>query len=211
MKKNMMMRLASVLLIAVLMSTCAISGTFAKYVTSDTAQDSARVAKWGVTVNVEGESFAKAYDGDTVTFNTVVSSNNDDLLAPGTQGNMGSISVTGTPEVAVNIVVDVELELTGWEIGGVEYCPLVFTVGGTDYKINGSDIKTVDDLEDAVETAFEALSANGVAANTNLARSVSGTWAWSFEGDDVKDTALGDLAVAPTISFTCTTTVTQID
>lgn len=211
MKKNTMMRLASVLLIAVLMSTCAISGTFAKYVTSDTAQDSARVAKWGVTVNVEGESFAKAYDSDTVTFNTVVSSNSDDLLAPGTEGNMGSISVTGTPEVAVNIVVDVELELTGWVIGGVEYCPLVFTVGGTEIKIDGVNITSVDALEAKVEEVFEALSAGEVAANTNLERSISGTWAWAFDGDDVKDTALGNLATAPEISFTCTTTVTQID
>ena len=31
MKKNTMMRIASVLLVAVLLSTCAISGTFAKY------------------------------------------------------------------------------------------------------------------------------------------------------------------------------------
>ncbi|MBO5735516.1 MAG: hypothetical protein J6S15_05390 [Clostridia bacterium] len=211
MKKNTMMRLASVLLIAVLMSTCAISGTFAKYVTSDTAQDSARVAKWGVTVNVEGESFARAYDGNTVSFNTVVSNNDDDLLAPGTKGNMGSISVTGTPEVAVNIVVDVELELTGWEIDGVEYCPLVFTVGGTEIKIDGVNITSVDALEAKVEEVFEALSAGEVAANTNLARSISGTWAWAFDGDDVKDTALGNLATAPELSFTCTTTVTQID
>ena len=47
MKKNKMMRIASVLLVAVLLSTCAIFGTFAKYTTSVTSQDSARVAYWG--------------------------------------------------------------------------------------------------------------------------------------------------------------------
>ena len=64
MKKNTMMRLASVLLIAVLMSTCAISGTFAKYVTSDSSSDSARVARWGfngTTLNIE-DLFVAAYD-----------------------------------------------------------------------------------------------------------------------------------------------------
>ena len=47
MRKNKMMRLASALLVAVLLSTCAISGTFAKYVTSSTGTDKARVAYWG--------------------------------------------------------------------------------------------------------------------------------------------------------------------
>ncbi len=50
MKKNKMMRLASVLLIAVMISTSAISGTYAKYVTSGYAEDNARVAKFGVAV-----------------------------------------------------------------------------------------------------------------------------------------------------------------
>ena len=55
MKKNRMMRVASALLVAVLLTTCAISGTFAKYVTTESGSDFARVAKWGV--NVEAESF----------------------------------------------------------------------------------------------------------------------------------------------------------
>ena len=163
MKKNKFMRLASVMLMLCLITTCAISGTFAKYTTSDSAQDSARVAKWGVAVNVEGESFAKAYDGDTVSANTVVSSNVDDLLAPGTTGDFGSIAISGQPEVMVNIAVDAELELTGWEISGVEYCPLVFTVGTEEYKIDGINITSVSDLEAKVEAAFEELAANEVA------------------------------------------------
>ena len=47
MKKNRAMRLAALLLVAVLMSTCGISGTFAKYVTEVSSEDSARVAYWG--------------------------------------------------------------------------------------------------------------------------------------------------------------------
>ena len=62
MKTNKMMRLASVLLVAVLLSTCAISGTFAKYVTTKEASDSARVAKFGVTITASGKTFAEAYD-----------------------------------------------------------------------------------------------------------------------------------------------------
>jgi hypothetical protein len=61
MKRNKWMRIASVLLVAALISTCAISGTFAKYVTEDSAYDSARVAKFGVTVLASGKLFADSY------------------------------------------------------------------------------------------------------------------------------------------------------
>ena len=47
MKKNRIMRLASILLVCVLLTTSVISGTFAKYTTSQDASDSARVAHWG--------------------------------------------------------------------------------------------------------------------------------------------------------------------
>ena len=54
MKKNKVMRFASLLLIATLLTTSVISGTFAKYTTSDSAQDTARVAKFGVVAAIAG-------------------------------------------------------------------------------------------------------------------------------------------------------------
>ena len=53
--KNKMMRIASVLLVAALITTCAISGTFAKYVTKVSGEDTARVAKWGILLGMEGD------------------------------------------------------------------------------------------------------------------------------------------------------------
>ena len=61
MKKNKMMRIAGGLLIAVLLTTSIISGTFAKYVTTGSAADEARVARFGVTVTGSGSLFAKNY------------------------------------------------------------------------------------------------------------------------------------------------------
>ena len=61
MKKNKMMRIASILMVAVLVSTCAVSGTFAKYVTSDSGKDTARVAKWGISILASGDLFAETY------------------------------------------------------------------------------------------------------------------------------------------------------
>lgn len=122
MKKNIMMRLASGLLVAVLLTTCAISGTFAKYVTAGDANDSARVAKWGVKVNAGGSLFNTQYDttesknekynytGLTVESKaTVADTAADDLVAPGTKNDNGmTFDVTGTPEVAVNVKISVE-------------------------------------------------------------------------------------------------------
>ena len=78
MKKNRMMRLASGLLVAVLMTTSMISGTFAKYVTTASASDNARVAKWGVTLAANGLLYSEVYDD----------------VANGNDGNADSTSAT---------------------------------------------------------------------------------------------------------------------
>ena len=46
-KNNRTMRAAVLLLALVLITSCFVGGTFAKYVTSGDAADLARVAKWG--------------------------------------------------------------------------------------------------------------------------------------------------------------------
>ena len=222
MRKNRMMRLASALLILTMVTTCAISGTFAKYVTSDSATDSARVAKWGVGVEVTGENaFLLTYDTDddscssTIEKSVTTSSAGDDpIIAPGTKGTLGTVTITGSPEVAVNVKKDATLELTGWKVGSDEYCPIIFTVGTTEYKIGDTGIATIADLIAKVEAAVEC--DNNYAPNTELANTddVTVKWAWPFyvsADNDVKDTALGDADTAATISFSCTTTVTQID
>lgn len=47
-KKNYTMRIAAGVMTAALLSTCAISSTFAKYTSESTGTDSARVAKWDI-------------------------------------------------------------------------------------------------------------------------------------------------------------------
>ena len=118
MKKNIFMRLACVVLVLTLLSTCVISGTFAKYVTSDTASDAAHVAKFGVKVEIEGDDmFETQYTTDdtkvasTIEY-SVKSSGTDKVVAPGTNsaedGDAVKFSISGTPEVAIN--VDIEMK-----------------------------------------------------------------------------------------------------
>ena len=223
MKKNYVMRFAAVLLVLVLLSTCVVSGTFAKYVTKGEATDTATVAKFGVTVTVSSDAFATEYDKDDTSVSidkTVKSSAADkDVLAPGTKGTLATLSITGTPEVAVNIKYEATLDLgDNWKVGAEVYCPLVFEVNGDKIQIDGATIKTVEELEAAVVDAIATYEEN-IEAGTDLSTidDIAISWSWAFstsEANDVKDTALGDAAAdgtAPTIEFSLTVTVTQID
>ncbi|MDE5984394.1 MAG: hypothetical protein K2H13_03980 [Eubacterium sp.] len=220
MKKNKMMRIASALLVLCLLTTCVISGTFAKYVTSNDGSDSARVAKFGVSVTVSGSTFAKEYatdDKDVVgaIANSVVSSTEENVVAPGTSGKMVDVVITGTPEVAVNVNYEATVDLTGWEDEeGNYYCPLEITVGST--KLEGLKYDDAEAFAAAVKAEIEKASAN-YEANTDLSTAAipSVSWSWAFDtNDDVKDTYLGDQAAAgnaATVELSVAATVTQID
>lgn len=220
-KKNVLMRSAGLLLVLVLVTSCFVGSTFAKYTVGGNGSDSARVAKFGVNVTATGTMFAKEYATDDRSAGTITKSviSTDKVVAPGTKGNMASMTLTGTPEVAVRVSYAVnKFELKGWTTDGTtEYCPLVFTVGTASYKIGDAGITSVSDLQDKVTAAITAYSKD-YEANTDLsgvgADSLKVSWAWAFEGDDAKDTALGSRAAenkAATVELEITTTVTQID
>ena len=117
MKKNKMMRIASILLVVTLLSTCVISGTFAKYVTKAEGQDQARVAKWGVLVTVEGNAFADKYAATDEAYleaegeySVVSSVAGEQVVAPGTSAEEADLAlvatVKGTPEVAARYTIE---------------------------------------------------------------------------------------------------------
>ena len=203
---------------AAVLSLSLVSNTLAKYTTSDSAGDTARVAKWGVAVNVTGDdAFGLKYNDVIEAEGTkVVSNNGDNVLAPGTNGTLLTASITGKPEVAVNVNVTVDLDLGDkWLVSGSVYCPLVITVNGTPYKIDATNTDTAK-LEAAVEAAIRTALGHGDhgANDDTLAKSVTVLWSWAFSTDaatDAKDTALGDLAVAPTVTMSINVAVTQID
>ncbi|MGN0648677.1 MAG: hypothetical protein ACI4J3_08625 [Oscillospiraceae bacterium] len=223
-KKNNALRAASTLLVAVLLSTCAISGTFAKYVTSGSGTDSARVAKWGVTISATGATFAQTYATDDTSFtlaaNTVVSANEDKVVAPGTSGDMAAFELTGTPETAVRVSFAGTLELGNKWVDATNhyYCPIEITVGDTTFK--GTNYANADAFEAAVNAKIVTYTKD-YEANTDLsgisADAPKVSWSWPFyisAENDVKDTYLGDQAAAgnaATISLSVTATVTQID
>jgi len=130
MRKNKMMRAASALLVAVLLTTSTISGTFAKYVTETKASDAARVAKWGVELQVVGNLYGDSYeDVDGTNSNKIVENkgdvtvqsyntandnnavNGDDVVAPGTENEDGfTFSLNGRPEVDGLVTHSIEVQ-----------------------------------------------------------------------------------------------------
>lgn len=125
MNKNKMMRLASTLMVAVLMTTCTISGTYAKYVTAADAADSARVAKWGVVVSATGSLYGEKYASADSKITAVEDTNdagkaivsvygkqwadNNKVVAPGTQSDEGfHFDINGNPEVDALVTVQME-------------------------------------------------------------------------------------------------------
>lgn len=225
MKKNKILRLASVMLMLCLITTCAISGTFAKYTTSGTATDSARVAKWGVTIDVSAQDalFATEYKneekiGTTDVGNGLSVQATEDLVAPGTTGAL-VIKLAGTPEVAVKVTYSATLELgENWKgENGEFYCPIVFNINGTEIKQDATN-DTAEKLENAVKTAIDAYTKD-YAVGTNLSTvadaAPSISWTWAIGSASADDTALGNAAAAgtaiPEIELSVDVTVTQIN
>lgn len=237
MKTNKLMRASSFLLVLTLATSCFVGGTFAKYVSEGNGDDTARVAKWGVEIAVKGDGFHKTYgkdDPDAATeAPTVESSNEEKVVAPGTKGTFGGITITGKPEVDVRIETTATVDLSNWNVGsdGEFYCPLKFTIGST--TINGLDYSKntaggESSFENAIQTAIHNATTKDVEAGTDLSKIGDGitySWEWPFQNstgtavnqDDTLDTKLGDNAADndpendPKISINVRTTVTQID
>ena len=234
MKKNTMMRLASIMLVLVLMTSSVISGTFAKYVTSGESSDTARVAKFGVvitgTTGDANQAFAVEYPTDDNTYEDKVSvAASVNVVAPGTSGSFSNFAITGIPEVAVRVTYTPTVKLENWKADtdndgeyDDEYCPIIIYVNETPYYINGTDIKDVDTLQNTVNYAIQAATKD-YDPGTDLSQvndDLNISWAWAFEGGvpgqtNEFDTDLGNWElhqnINPTISIDVTCTVTQVD
>ena len=173
MKKNKMMRIASVLLVAVLLSTCAISGTYAKYISSAVGSDKATVAKWDVKIGDTPISNTFTF-GLFDTINDTLDSNDekdvaDGKIAPGTEGEF-KIKLNTASEVTSTYKIDYNVTKNG--------IPVKFSVdGGTTW---------TDDLADVPKTTL-AMGAQQV--------EITVMWQWVFEAEapntNEADTALG--------------------
>lgn len=219
MKKNRMMRLASILLVCVLLSTSVISGTFAKYISTASASDTARVAKWEILyTNGENESvditgtnetivfdlFNTVKEADTFTSETdVKDGNTTTIIAPGTGGSF-KMKVENKSEVTAkyNIVLTESNDNAIY----IQYSLDKNTWYDDFDAINGNTTEMKDVTLD-METGSKEITVY---------------WRWCFEGttngahkgqNDASDTLLGAMAqdTAPTVTVSASITVEQVD
>lgn len=214
-KKHWTLRAAGLLFALVLITSCFVGGTFAKYVTSKSASDSARVARFGVVIEAhDNTAFKTTYDtvdaGTSVSFNSVATTTTDSLVAPGTgEDDAATLSITGKPEVAVRVA----LSMTGTDVvlnAGTypdlttpypddkftldnPYHPVVFTLKQNSTKLASGTISDIN-------TKLSALSKD-CAPGTDLGAEFGTytlSWEWAFENagiakKDQADTLLGTL------------------
>ena len=207
MKKNRMMRAASALLVAVLLTTCTISGTFAKYVTEVNASDNARVAAWGfgTTSKIEFDLFDSSYN-DTVT-----ASNSDNLIAPGTtkttKVKLNYAGTVGKPAPEVDYTIDLDVDLANTSIDdGINGNPNI------DWFFNGVWFDSWAAMLTAIDGYHEDVQANALPTIANTGIEIG--WNWKFSTDatmDSYDTAMGDANPLDTVKLTINLTATQVD
>jgi hypothetical protein len=224
MKKNKMMRIASVLLVAVLLSTCAISGTFAKYITEVSSSDYARVAKWGFdTASISiADLFKESYT------NVATATDNYTIIAPGTSGfTTFKFEAEGEPEVDYT-----------FSVVATEECSDLIKKSNIKWAlVTGTQAPAADSGEwgtwDAMIAEINALSGTGSYTAGNLPDMVNKDyaicWMWAFtssndgknagaettvdnEGEttivSVNDTYLGNAAVSEDLKVELTITIT---
>ncbi len=152
-----MIRIATIALAVVMLSTCAITSIVAGYSVEDSCEVVATQSAFNVTVAItEGTG-------------------NDLVLVPGGTGTLATVSVSGEPSVAAATTYTV----TTFAIEGFTdaYCPISITVDGTEYKFNDA-ITTVDALEAAVIAAIEALDGDYAADEFAI------SWKWTAGDND---------------------------
>ena len=231
MKKNKMMRAASLLLIAVLLTTSVISGTFAKYTTSDTSKDTARVAKWGFEATENSvlldDLFVNAYDG---TVNGYA-----DVIAPGTDNSVDfsfayDTASNGVTRPEVDYTFTVKAEATTYsDYAALDANPnFYWTLKGPDSY--DKKFQTVDELINAINALDGEAGLGGkVWKAQTLPTDFYGTvpagdatwtlgWAWEYEtaGDgmaaqDKTDTDMGNADALNSIEIKITITAEQVN
>lgn len=199
-KENGLVKLTAFVLLATIIATSLVSGTYAKYTTEKSGTAVATVAKFSVDDNFSAadesfDLFATVYEADATSNEVDVA---EGKIAPGTGGSF-DVVLTNNSEVTV------EARLTIEETENASQIPVEYSLNGEDY-VTAANFENVSTL---------TMTGATKAATTTV------YWRWAFEGTDSEnyqatqtdstDTAIGETATAPTITVKATATFTQVD
>ena len=215
----------SVMICLLVILSMTLSGTVAKYVTSGgDFSDSARVAKWGVTIDTYSD-LVSSYKRDGIIVFQTRSGTQDNIIAPGTRGSLICFEVNGNAEVSY--AVDIVDESASFSLGDgymasskllvdedneeFEYFPIIIKFTKYDktvvtYGMTGTGADntrdTVTELVEAVESALKTALDENIAPGEDVHRMYSVEWEWAYSADAnnsyqtrEKDTILGEALV----------------
>ena len=200
MRKNRLFILGIFTVMVALVSLSLVSGTWAKYTSTVSGEDSANVAKWAFTVSDKSYGYGSTTAfTEKFTFNlfntikdtdgsgeTDISATDGSIIAPGTQGSFDLV-LTNTSQVTAQY--SVVFEVTNSQNIPVEFS----TDGGTSWGTSLGNIAVSDDTK---------------LAHTSGTDTITVQWRWVFAGDH---TALGILGDAAEIKVSAAVTFTQVD
>lgn len=189
MKKNSTMRLAALLLVLTLVTSCFVGGTFAKYTAGATVEaGDVTVAQWAF--EVDGTNIATTTPG-TVEFNLFESIKDtagadendvaDGKIAPGTSGEF-KLEVKNSSEVSAKYTITFDTSALG-------NIPLKFAVDSGNFG------------------TLSAISSDKIEAGQSVEYTVK--WMWDFNSADTVDNPLG--IAASTGSVSASITAEQVD
>ncbi len=226
MKKNVMMRAASALLVAVLLTTSAISGTFAKYTTSTTGSDSARVAYWGfkqdatITFNLFDKTYNNAAGDKTVEAAV-------DVIAPGTSSETSFAfgyaknGAIAAPEVAYELTVTPNITGNYTALDNNPNFKWILQAPGAaavEYNKVADLLAAITALSGDASGTKEYAAGQLPDAFKDTAQTYKIGWEWDFEttgageaAQDAVDTAMGNADDLSDVTFEITIAATQID
>ena len=221
MKHFKLNRIATVVASLALITSCFVGGAYAKFITGTDTHDNARTAKFGIEVTTSQNLFSPSYQSEDTQFSysgkSVLSANGNDVVAPGTKGTFNLLTLSGAPEVAVNVKATLNKD------NALAMITLPAKTGYTDYTHHNAagvydrkfDVKTMyhpiqwslkhDGKEVArgnLQEIEKYLTGSNFSGNyqpndPKLAALLGNwtlSWAWNYAGKEAEDTYIGNVA-----------------
>ncbi len=197
MGKNRTMKMILITLLITMIALVLVSGTYAKYTSSASGSDTARVAKWSFNVGENDivakdtftfDLFKTITDTDGKTETDVVSANADKVIAPGTSGSFDLV-LENKSETSAKYGIT-------YTVTNTASIPVQFSVNGKDWTDNLANV-----VESDTDTKLDA---------NNGTKTITIQWKWAYDGDDTTDVNLGKVGTAKLI-VQADVTATQID
>ena len=168
-KTNKILTRALVILLAlVLITSSVVSSTFAKYVVRKEAKTTVGLEAFGLTVTLEGSGVNGETDkknGESITYKV-----KNITLTPGDETYKNAIiaRISGTPNVAANVTIDVKVEYGGKAFlvpkadfasldADTRFVPISFTVGGdnaTEPYNSLANTEAADEIKEKIGTKY---------------------------------------------------------